>query len=127
MTDRLAYERLLIELHAARIEGPLDRLCAVFAPQAQFRIAGASEGKPISINAQGSTAVRPWLAMLLKTFRVTNYCLLARVIDGDRAAVHWRADIQSRITGSTVRTELVDMVEISDSRIIAYSEFFLPQ
>ena len=127
MIDRLAYEHLLTELHAARIDGPLERLCAVFAPDVQFRIAGASEGKPISINAQGSDAVRPWLAMLLKTFRLSDYRLLSRVIDGDRAAVHWSADIHSKITGSRVRTELVDMIEVREMRIASYTEFFVPR
>ena len=127
MIDRLAYEHLLTELHAARIDGPLERLCAVFAPDVQFRIAGSSDGKPIAINVQGGEAVRPWLAMLLKTFRVTNYRLLTRVIDGDRAAVHWRADIHSKITGARVLTELVDMIEVRDLRIISYTEFFLPK
>jgi ketosteroid isomerase-like protein len=127
MVERLAYEHLLTELHAARIDGPLDRLCALFAPDVQFRIAGASDGKPISISAQGGDAVRPWLTMLRKTFRVTNYRLLTRVIDGDRAAVYWSADIHSRITGSRVLTELVDIIEIRESRIISYTEFFLPR
>jgi ketosteroid isomerase-like protein len=127
MIDRFAYELLLTELHAARIGGPLDRLCALFAPDVQFRIAGASDGKPISINAQGGEAVRPWLTMLLKTFRVNDYCLLTRVIDGDRATVHWSADIHSKITGSRMRTELVDLVEVCESRIVCYTEFFVPR
>jgi len=127
MIDRLVYEHLLTELHTARIDGPLDRLCALFAPDVQFRIAGASDGKPISINAQGSDAVRPWLAMLLKTFRVNDYRLQTRLIDGDRATVHWSADIHSRITGSRVPTELVDIIEIRELRIISYAEFFVPR
>jgi ketosteroid isomerase-like protein len=127
MIDRAEYEHLLDELHAARIDGPLERLCAVFAPDVQFRIAGASDGKPIAINAQGSDAVRPWLAMLLKTFRLSDYRLLSRVIDDHRAAVHWSADIHSKITGSRVRTELVDMIEIRDLRITSYTEFFVPR
>jgi ketosteroid isomerase-like protein len=127
MIERSAYDHLLTELHAARIDGPLERLCALFAPDVKFRIMGASDGKPISLKAQGSDAVRPWLAMLLKTFRVSNYCLLARVIDGNRAAVHWSADIDSRITGSRVNTELVDLIEIRGSQIVSYSEFFVPR
>ena len=126
MSDRLAYECLLTELHAARMEGSLERLSALFAPDAQFRIAGASDGKPISIHAQGIDAIRPWLVMLVKTFRLSNYCLQSRAIDGDRAAVHWRADIHSRITGSLVATELVDVVEVRESKILAYTEFFVP-
>jgi hypothetical protein len=40
--------------------------------------------------------------------------------------VHWRAKIFSRLTGTTVLTELVDMIEIREGRIGSYVEFFAP-
>jgi ketosteroid isomerase-like protein len=124
--NRLEIEQLLKELHAARTEGQLDRLCALFAPDASFKIAGASDGKPIAITAQGSKEVRTWLAVMLKTFKLSRYQLLSVVIDGTRAAAHWRVDIHSKITGVVVPTELVDLVEVSGGRIMAYREFFAP-
>jgi ketosteroid isomerase-like protein len=42
--NRLEIEKLLAELYAARTEGQLDRLCALFAADASFKIAGASDG-----------------------------------------------------------------------------------
>jgi ketosteroid isomerase-like protein len=126
MTDRLQIEQLLRELYAARTDGQLDRLCAVFATDANFRIAGASDGKPIAITAHGISEIRTWLTVMLKTFRLTRYQLLSLVIDGARAAVHWQVDIHSKITGVVVPTELVDLVEVGDGRIISYREFFAP-
>jgi ketosteroid isomerase-like protein len=126
MTDRLEIEQLLRELYAARTEGQLDRLCALFAADATFRIAGASDGKPIAITARGSAEIRAWLAVMLKTFKLTQFRLLSMVIDGARAAVHWQVDIHSKITGVVVPTELVDLVEVSGGRITAYREFFAP-
>ena len=127
LMDRPAYENLLTELHAARLEGPVDRLVALFAPDVRFRIVGASDGRPIAINAQGEQGVRPWLAMLLKTFRLTEYCVLSITIDGRHATVHWTVNIHSRITGSMVATELVDMVEVRDRKIVSYTELFVPR
>ena len=46
MSDRSRVERLVKELHAARIAGDLERLCLVYAPDARLRIAGSSDGKP---------------------------------------------------------------------------------
>jgi ketosteroid isomerase-like protein len=126
MTDRLEIEQLLQELYAARTEGQLDRLCALFAADATFRIAGASDGKPIAVTARGSAEIRAWLAVMLKTFELTHYRLLSMVIDGARAAVHWQVDIHSKITGVVVPTELVDLVEVSGGRLTAYREFFAP-
>ncbi|MDB6042663.1 MAG: hypothetical protein JWM63_1214 [Gammaproteobacteria bacterium] len=126
MTDRLEIEQLLRELHAARTEGHLDRLCALFAADATFRIAGASDGKPIAITAGGLAEIRAWLAVMLKAFKLTRYQLRSMVIDGGRAAVHWQVDIHSKITGVVVPTELVDLVEVSGGRITSYREFFAP-
>jgi ketosteroid isomerase-like protein len=124
--NRLEIEQLLKELHAARAESQLDRLSALFAPDASFKIAGASDGKPIAITAKGSKEIRTWLAVMLKTFKLSRYQLLSVAIDGARAAAHWRVDIHSKITGVVVPTELVDLVEVSGGRITAYREFFAP-
>jgi ketosteroid isomerase-like protein len=127
VTDRRDTEQLLRELHAARVEGQLARLCAVFAEDATFRIAGSSEGKAIAIAASGLEEIRPWLAMLVKTFRLTQYEASPSVIEGQRAMIHWRAHIHSKITGAVVATELVDMVEVRDGRISSYFELFVPR
>src|SRR5579862_6824801 len=102
MTERLEIEKLLQELHRTRVDGQLEPLCRLFADDAHFRIAGSSDGKPIAIAASSIGQIRPWLAMLVKTFRLTDYRLLSMVIDGERAAVQWRVDIRSRITGVLV-------------------------
>lgn len=124
--NRLEIEKLLQQVYAARTEGQLDKLCALFAADATFKIAGASDGKPIAIMARGAPEIRAWLAMMLKTFKLSRFQMLSVVIDGSRAAVHWRVDIHSKITGVIVPTELVDLVEASDCRIATYREFFAP-
>ena len=123
---RAAFEKLLAELYDARAAGALDRLCALFGPDAIFKISGSSDGKPIALSARGTDEVRSWLAVLVKTFRLTRHEIVSMVIDGQRAAVHWRASIHSRITGASVPTELVDLVEIRDGRIGSYVELFVP-
>jgi hypothetical protein len=41
--------------------------------------------------------------------------------------VHWRARINSRITGTSVLTEFVDMFEVRNGLIATYTEFFAPR
>jgi hypothetical protein len=65
--------------------------------------------------------------MMVKVFRLSNYTLLSLVVEWPRATVHWRADIYSKVTGVTIATELVDLVELSDDRILNYTEFFVPR
>jgi ketosteroid isomerase-like protein len=125
MTDRLETERLLHQLYAARVNGDLPGLCATFAHDATFQIAGTSNPSPVSISAVGVDQFRPLLAIMIKTFKLSDYTILSMLIDGAKAAVHWRVKIFSRITGTTVLTELVDVVEIRDGLIASYTEFFV--
>jgi ketosteroid isomerase-like protein len=126
MVDRRQVEQVLDRLYSARVGGQLNELCALFAPRAQFRIAGASDGKPIALAAQGREEIRPWLAMMVKTFRLTRHQIVATLIEDNRSAVRWRADIHSRITGAVVPTELIDLVEVSGQEITSYIEYFVP-
>jgi ketosteroid isomerase-like protein len=126
MTDRLQVERLVRELHDARVAGELERLCRVFAADARLRIAGSGDGKRIALDASGLSAIRPWLSVLVKTFKLSRYELVALTVEGLRAAAHWRVDIHSKITGVVVPTELVDLIEVSDGHIASLTEFFVP-
>ena len=126
MTDRPEIEQLVRELHAARVEGNLERLCALYADEARLRIAGSTDGKPIAIAATGIAEIRPWLSILVKTFRLSQYTILSLAVDVPRAAAHWRVDIHSKITGVVVPTELVDLIEVRGGRISSHTEFFVP-
>lgn len=127
MNERADGERIIASLHGARVRGDLAGLCAHFAQRGRFEIAGASADKPISICADGLESFRPWLAMMVKVFRFSNYSLEMLMIDGAKIAANWRVDIHSKVTGITVRTELVDLVEVRDGLIVGYKEFFVPR
>lgn len=127
MTARTEIEALLRGLYAARLRGDLDGVCRAFGETAEFRIAGTSRhGGPIAVAAVGTGEIRQWLALLLKTFQLRDQRILLLIVENDKAAVHWRAKIFSRISGLTVPTELVDLVEVRGGRIAAYTEFLAP-
>jgi ketosteroid isomerase-like protein len=125
--ERLAIDRLLCELYAARVRGDLDAVCGSFLNDAKFEIAGASHGSPIAVTSVGVDKFRPLLALVIKTFKISDQSILSIIIEGKKAAVHWRATVHSRITGTTAVTELVDLVEVRDERIASYIEFFVPR
>lgn len=125
MTDRFKIDRLLQELYAARVRGDLDGVCQTFSHDAKFRIAGTSHGRPITITAVGTNEIRQWLSLMIKSFQLTDCITQCIIIDGANAAVHWRARIHSKITGATVLTELVDLVQVREGRIASYTEFFV--
>jgi ketosteroid isomerase-like protein len=127
MTSRIEVDSLLRELYAARIGGDLEGVCRLFSADARFEIASANNGNPIAVNSTGPGEFRPLLKLLMRTFRVSDQVILSMIIDGLRVAVHWRANVYSRITGSTIITEFIDIVEIRDGRIASYLEFFVPR
>ena len=127
MAERIVAQRMIQQLHAARVGGDLAGVCRVFSDDGRFEILGASADKSIAIRAKDLAEFRPWLAMMVKVFRISNYDLLSLVVEWPRATAHWRADIYSKVTGVTVPTELVDVVELSELHIVAYTEFFAPR
>jgi ketosteroid isomerase-like protein len=127
VAQRVVAERIIRELHAARVGGDLAGLCKLFADEGRFEIIGASADKPIAIRAKSLAEFRPWLAMMVKVFRLSDYTLMSLVVEWPRATAHWRTDIYSKVTGAIVPTELVDLVELSEDRILTYTEFFAPR
>jgi ketosteroid isomerase-like protein len=127
VAERVVAERMIQQLHAARIGGDLAGLCRLFADQGRYEIVGASADKPIAIRATSLAEFRPWLAMMVKVFRLSDYTLLSLVVEWPKATAHWRTDIYSKVTGVTIPTELVDLVELSEDRILSYTEFFAPR
>ena len=127
MTDRREIDGLLRGLYAARLRGDLDAVCQSFSDDAVFQIAGAGQVSPVSNRAVGVGEFRPLLAVMIKTFKLRDQVILAILIDGAKAAVHWRAGVYSRITGTMALTEFIAMVEVRDGRIVSYLEFFAPR
>jgi len=126
MTDRLEIERLLHKLYAARLRGDLDTVCQAFTDDATLQIAGASNVSPVGVKLVGVDQYRPLLGLMIKSFKLSNQTILSMMIDELKAAVHWRVRVHSKITGTTVLTELVDLVEVKSRRIASYIEFFVP-
>ena len=127
MSERAIAASIVDALHAARVRGDLAAICQLFAPDGSFSIAGASADKPIAISESRLADFRPWLAMMVKVFRLSDYDLLSLVVEWPRATAHWRVNIHSKVTGVTIATELVDLIEIRAGKIVSYREFFVPR
>jgi len=122
MNSRNEIEQTLREVYAARKRGDLDGLGRVFAPNARFQLAG-SNASPVATKVAGAEQYRPLLAGMIKTFELLDYTIVTMLIDGNAAAVHWRAKFRSNINGQTVETDLFDLVELEDGRVTSFLEF----
>ena len=61
----------------------------------------------------------------MKTFKLGGFSIRAIEIDGAQATVYWTADVRSRITGATVRTEMIDLVEVRNGLVVNFNEVFV--
>jgi ketosteroid isomerase-like protein len=128
LANRSEIDRLLRELYDARLRGDLDGVCRTFSEDAKFKLAGISHhASPIAVGIVGLYEIRQWLAMLIKTFVLNDHTILAVIIENETAAVQWRANIFSRITGISVPTDVVDWIEVRNQRIVSYTEFLAPR
>jgi ketosteroid isomerase-like protein len=123
MSDRSQFERLLKEVYATRKRGDVDGILRLFSVDAHFQMAGSISASPMPLRTAGVTEFRTVLERLILTFEWVDQDIMCMLIDGPRAAVHWRGKIRSSVTGETVDTELVDIVEVKDGRIVSFIEF----
>ena len=125
---RTQIDRLLRELYAARLSGDLEcRLSSVFTRcrvpnrQRQRSQSGHDRGcRHRRISTIAGFHDQDVQARAISTFRTMD-------IGDAHARVHWRANIRSRITGATVLTELIDLIDVRDGRIVNFSEVFVPR
>jgi ketosteroid isomerase-like protein len=82
-----------------------------------------SQASPIAASAEGTEQYRALLAAMIKTFEMLDHKIVTMLIDGSKVAVQWRARIRSTVTGETVDTDALDLIEMEGDRIKSLLEF----
>jgi ketosteroid isomerase-like protein len=123
MSDRSQIEKLLTEAYEARIRGDVDAVCACFGENPTFRMAGSREASPIVVQCTDTQSFRKLMSGFIKTFELSELQILLMLIDGSRAAVHWRASLRRTVSGDEVVTEFMDLLTIRDGKIQTMTEF----
>ncbi len=123
MADRATIETLIRNAYAARISKDLDNVMKFFAPDASFQFAGSAAASPAAVRAQGATNLRATFSALIAAFDILELTLLTSVIEGNNAAMHWRAQVRYNPTGELHDTELFDLWTIDDGRVTGFVQF----
>src|SRR4051812_2829364 len=90
MTDRAEIERIIRAAYAARKAGDLEAIGRVFANNARFQLAGSSAASPVAVKAEGAKSLQAVLKEMITVFEWVDQEILSMVIEGNKAAVHWR-------------------------------------
>jgi ketosteroid isomerase-like protein len=124
MTERVEIERVINAAYAALIHKDMDALRKILAEDARFQIAGSKLASAIAAKTVGYAEYFPLLKEMITVFELLDHHVLTMVVEGSKAAVHWRGKIRSSVTGETVETELFDLLEISNGRISSVVVFW---
>lgn len=123
MAEKAAIEELISAAYDARHRGDLDAVMGFFHPNCSYRMAGTGDVGPVSVEPDGLDAVREQMAGFIATFRFDNIEKLATIVDGDKATLHWRADVTFLPTGRTAPFEVMDLFTFADGKVLSLTQF----
>jgi ketosteroid isomerase-like protein len=121
--DRSEIEGLVKKLYAARVDGDIDALSQLFAENATFQIAGSPEYSMLASLAEGYETVMSLMRTITDTFSLSDVAILDLLVDGNKAAVRWRATVHVMTTGQTVTTDIAAFIEVADGKVVSLIEF----
>jgi ketosteroid isomerase-like protein len=121
--DRSEIEGLVKKLYAARVDGDIDALSQLFAENATFQIAGSPEYSMLASLAEGYETVISLMRTITDTFSLSDVAILDLLVDGNKAAVRWRATVHVMTTGQTVTTDIAAFIEVADGKVVSLIEF----
>jgi ketosteroid isomerase-like protein len=123
MTDRAAIEKLIRDAYAARATKDAEAIARMFTPDGTFRLAGSTAAFPAAIPMAGAAELRSGIGALVEAFDFLELEMLASVIEGDKASVHWRVRARFNLTGEVFDTELYDLWTFANGRVASLVQF----
>lgn len=119
MTSRAQIESTLKALYAAREKGDVDGVMKDVADDAAFELNGRGTGVPaMAAVTRGKSAIRSAVQDLVDNFRFRNWKPVSFIVDGEKAALHWTAEITFVPTGKSEKFDVVDAVTFRDGKIV---------
>jgi ketosteroid isomerase-like protein len=123
MSDRASVEKIIRDAYAARAAKDIDAILRMFKPDAVFHMVGSPATFPGATRVEGQDQLRASIGSLIQAFDFLDWTMLTSVIEGDKAAVHWRLKVKHNPTGEIFVTELFDLWTIDDGRVVSLVQF----
>jgi ketosteroid isomerase-like protein len=115
--------KLIHDVYAARRSGDVDKILSFFGDEPVFVMAGEPAASPVALSCESRTNLHATITQLVGAFEFLDQDIHTILVDGNRAAVHWRGRLRSTRTGEIAETELVDIVELRDGKIATFKQF----
>ncbi len=119
MTNRSEIEQTVRAFYAARVNDDVDATVKHLAEDVVFELNGRGTGVPaLSEVARGKAAVKAVASGLIATWRFSDFRECSLVIDGERAALHWKARVTFRPNGKSEIFDFFDHIQFRDGKIV---------
>lgn len=123
MTDSGEIEALVRRLCAARVAGDMDVLRRGYAPNATFRIVGSPAWGALTAPLTGHAKIMARFESMIANVALRDFAILDLFVDGNKAAVRWRATVRDAETKNDATTEVAQFLEVENGQIICLVEF----
>jgi len=109
---------LVRRAYAARAAGDIEGTLAAFADDASLRVNAAGVGTDAMVERlSGRSALRAGVQNFIENFRFDDYEEISFIVEGDKGAFHWRANVVCIPTGRAAVLDTVDTMTFRDGRI----------
>ncbi|MEM8770469.1 MAG: nuclear transport factor 2 family protein [Pseudomonadota bacterium] len=123
MTNRAVINDILNRSYAARLNNDPEGSIDDFAKTGVFSMFGAEGGHQTAVNSKIDGGLAKALKDMTAVWRWREVAERARLIDGNRASVHYDLTADFTPTGETVVTEIIDLWRFEDGAVAELREF----
>ena len=118
MNNAEQFKQLMRRCYAARAAGDLEGTMAAFADDASFELNAGAVGVPgMGERISGKVALREMMKELIANFRFSDWTEVSFVADGNRGALHWRANVTFTSNGRSAPFDIIDILSFRDGKI----------
>jgi len=121
--NRDEVEALVRGLCAARVTGDMDTLRRGYAANASFRIVGSPAWGALTAPLTGHANIMARFESMIANFAVSDFAILDLFVDGNKAAVRWRATMRQTDNKEESTTEIAQFLEVENGQVISLVEF----
>jgi ketosteroid isomerase-like protein len=123
MTDANTIREAIRSTYKARIRGDLEGTVALFADDAVFDFNGEGVGLPnMAAAVRGKPAIRLLMTEFIDAFRMSDWQEISLVVEGDKAALHWRGTVTFTQNGRSDTFDVVDLLTFRDGKIVYFRQ-----
>jgi ketosteroid isomerase-like protein len=123
MTGSSDIEGLVRGLCAARVAGDMDVLRRGYAENATFRIVGSPAWGTLTAPLVGHAAIMARFEAMIAGIALSDFAILNLFVDGNLAAVRWRATVRDQEAKEESTTEVAQFLEVENGKVVSLVEF----